>query len=217
MKIFCKKCKREAKSYRNHRSLCKHCLILKSIERVRLIKIKAVEYKGGECEKCGYNACMGSLHFHHLDQHEKSEGIASLIKKYYDLDKIRNELDKCILLCANCHGEEHGNRDSFLFTEEELLNGPRRGRRRGIVNEITKSCSYCNEEFKVNCKRKKRKFCSLRCSSLSQRKTEWPSKEELEKMLFVDKMTRVKISKLFGVSDVTIRSWCINYGIIEQI
>lgn len=85
----------------------------RNVERVqnkrRGVKIKAVEYKGGKCNKCGYNKCLGAMEFHHLDPKEKDFSIGN--KGYTrSWDKVKEELDKCVLLCANCHREEH-NKD----------------------------------------------------------------------------------------------------------
>jgi len=71
------------------------------------LKTKAIQYKGGACEKCGYNKCEWALDFHHLDANLKDFSISQYIKLSWD--KVRNELDKCIILCANCHREIHYN------------------------------------------------------------------------------------------------------------
>lgn len=71
------------------------------------IKIKAVEYKGGRCEKCGYNKCIWALEFHHINKNEKEFTISHYSKLSWN--KIENELDKCELLCSNCHKEVHYN------------------------------------------------------------------------------------------------------------
>ena len=65
-----------------------------------------VEYKGGNCVRCGYDKYMGALEFHHLDPTKKDYTLAHLkVTNFHD--KIKNELDKCILVCANCHREIH--------------------------------------------------------------------------------------------------------------
>lgn len=69
------------------------------------IKEKAIKYKGGKCMICGYDKSNWSLDFHHRDPNEKDFGIASSNILKWDLLKI--ELDKCDLLCKNCHGELH--------------------------------------------------------------------------------------------------------------
>lgn len=86
---------------------CKMCTTKQTIERQRSFKEKLVKYKGGYCEKCGYNKYIGALEFHHLDPTQKDFNI-SYGKGYSFNDKIKKELDKCILVCANCHREIHG-------------------------------------------------------------------------------------------------------------
>ena len=68
-------------------------------------KEKAIEYKGGKCEKCGYDKCCWAFEFHHIDSNEKDFGISSYSTLAWS--KIKKELDKCIMLCANCHRELH--------------------------------------------------------------------------------------------------------------
>lgn len=67
-------------------------------------KEELVEYKGGKCEICGYNKCITALHFHHKDPNEKDFSIS---RKSYSFEKLKEEADKCILVCANCHAEIH--------------------------------------------------------------------------------------------------------------
>lgn len=79
-------------------------LIAAVAKRRKLLKQKAVEYKGGRCVCCGYDAHVGVLDFHHLDPLTKEFGIGA--KGYTrSWEKIKQELDKCILVCANCHRE----------------------------------------------------------------------------------------------------------------
>ena len=70
------------------------------------IKLQAIEYKGGKCEVCGYNRCVDALEFHHIDPSQKDFSI-SRDGNTRSWDKIKDELDKCVLLCSNCHREEH--------------------------------------------------------------------------------------------------------------
>lgn len=84
---------------------CKKCLNQFQMERWKQRKIDAVAYKGGKCIQCGYCTNYASLEFHHRNPEEKD----------YDWNKLRlrswvsivQELDKCDLLCRNCHGEVH--------------------------------------------------------------------------------------------------------------
>ena len=64
----------------------------------------AIEYKGSKCQICGYSKYAGALELHHINKSEKSFGIGD--KGYTrSQEKVKEELDKCILLCANCHRE----------------------------------------------------------------------------------------------------------------
>ena len=56
---------------------------------------------------CGYNRYPGALEFHHLDPNEKEIPPAKL--NNYSFENAKEELDKCVLLCANCHREVHGD------------------------------------------------------------------------------------------------------------
>jgi hypothetical protein len=73
--------------------------------RRKRLKQEAVEYKGGQCILCGYNHCDDALVFHHIDG-DKNFGIAA--RGYTrSWSAVKEELDKCIMVCANCHAEIH--------------------------------------------------------------------------------------------------------------
>ena len=79
-------------------------LIKAVAKRRRKIKLLAIEYKGGKCQICSYNKYPGGLDLHHIDRKSKSFGIGD--KGYTrSWEKVRTELDKCVLVCANCHRE----------------------------------------------------------------------------------------------------------------
>jgi hypothetical protein len=70
-------------------------------------KRKAIEYKGGKCIICNYNACYAALDFHHLNPLEKEKPGTGSIKSYQSFEKNKKELDKCVLVCCRCHREIH--------------------------------------------------------------------------------------------------------------
>ena len=72
-------------------------------------------------------------------------------------------------------------------------------------------CEICKKEFKS--KRKNAKYCSYECSHISYRKTNWPSKDELEILVWQKPTT--KIAKIYGVSDKAVEKWCKKYDIIK--
>ena len=75
------------------------------IERWKKRKADAVAYKGGSCKRCGYNKYPDVLEFHHLDPTEKEASWNKI--RLWGWEKIKEELDKCDMLCANCHREVH--------------------------------------------------------------------------------------------------------------
>lgn len=89
----------------NNRWRCKKCAVESVQKRREAVKKMAVEYKGGECQRCGYKKYIGALEFHHING-DKEFGIGNKghTKSW---EKIKKELDKCILLCSNCHKEVH--------------------------------------------------------------------------------------------------------------
>ena len=75
-------------------------------KRRKKIRQMAIEYKGAQCAICGYNKCIQALEFHHTDENNKDFGISA--KGYTrSWKEVKKELDKCELLCANCHREMH--------------------------------------------------------------------------------------------------------------
>tara|TARA_R110000744_G_C19128089_1_gene536733 strand:+ start:98 stop:556 length:459 start_codon:yes stop_codon:yes gene_type:complete len=70
-------------------------------------KVEFVNQLGGECKVCGYKKCVEVLCFHHIDPETKSFSITSALANPKKKELIQEEVNKCILLCANCHGEYH--------------------------------------------------------------------------------------------------------------
>lgn len=70
----------------------------------RETKRRAVEYLGGKCRECGYNKCLRALEFHHLEDKEFAISAKGHTRSW---ERPVKELDKCVLLCANCHAELH--------------------------------------------------------------------------------------------------------------
>ena len=87
----CAKCRQEARN--------------KSRRKKRKVLVKEF---GGKCAKCGYHKCLDALHFHHTDPGTKEFSISD---SQFSIERLRKEASKCILLCANCHIEEHAIKD----------------------------------------------------------------------------------------------------------
>lgn len=112
----CPICEKNFISNNAARIYCYDCVPkgLSSKERIklvlRLLKHKLILYKGGKCERCGYDKCDGALQFHHKNPLEKEFALSQVnLNSEYTLDRLYKEVDKCELLCANCHAEVHYN------------------------------------------------------------------------------------------------------------
>lgn len=69
------------------------------------------------CADCGYNSHGVALQFDHMDGFEKKNTVSNLIRSDYGWDAIMAEIDKCEVVCANCHAirtKERGQHHSGL-------------------------------------------------------------------------------------------------------
>jgi len=74
-------------------------------ERRLARKLRAIAFKGGCCQHCGLVVHPAAFDFHHLDK-TKKDIDPGLMMTSSD-EKLFLELEKCILLCSNCHRTEH--------------------------------------------------------------------------------------------------------------
>ena len=129
---ICTKCGRElpldqfnwrSKAKGTRRDDCKDCHNGYMKEKYREKKLEIQDLKQGlKCAKCGYDRCGAALDFHHINPDEKDERIAQMISNRYSLDKIYEEIKKCVVLCANCHREFHAiEHENIGFTIEQFL------------------------------------------------------------------------------------------------
>lgn len=201
---------------------CKQCHCDREKGRYQLKKEFINSFKD-ECKKCG-DIRTWVLDFHHKDPSEKDFTVAALKKTNKDV--IKQEIDKCIVLCANCHREFHYlnsyyniNLDQYLNNDYDLskmdiqLKNQAQKERclNGILNKNNKD-NNCDKE-------KQQKYCidcgkpisseAIRCKECYNKHRQFcerPSREELKDL--IRNNTMVSIGKKFGVSDNAIRKWC---------
>lgn len=101
--IICKRVYLYNRRAGHTRQKCNSC---SANQRRFTLKQKCLDYKGGKCQNCSYDRCSRALSFHHLDPSTKLFSISGSHCRTWEV--IKQELDKCILLCANCHMEMHG-------------------------------------------------------------------------------------------------------------
>ena len=107
------------------------------------------------------------------------------------------ELQKCVLVCANCHAEIH-----YIDKNIDLKNYK--------LPILTKKCEYCQLEFEtVNVDQQ---YCGNKCRSYGQRKViNRPTKEILIELLKNNSF--VSVGKMFGVSDNAVKKRCKKLGV----
>jgi hypothetical protein len=176
----------------------RRCASCQTNHRRARTKQLAIEYAGGKCILCGYSRCVHVLVFHHPDPTQKEFPIASFL--CCSLDTLRSEIDKCVLLCSNCHTEVHYGLAHLpenlpphpgcdLFSSE-----PRQKR-------VPSFCADCGTRISFLSHR-----CQ-RCESLTRRgkstKIIWPPLAEL--LALLEQFPRTKVAEQLGVSDTAVR------------
>lgn len=106
----CKSCKRifNKEYYLKN----KQYFLDRNVESRKKITLFIKEYKlKNGCKICGYNKCARSLSFHHINNRDLKEDkwISTISVRQYSIERLLKEFEKCILVCANCHGEIHDN------------------------------------------------------------------------------------------------------------
>ena len=128
---ICTKCGRELpldqfnwrdKNKGTRRSECKecHCNYMKNKYQEKKNTIQELKSQR-KCAKCGESRGY-VLDYHHIDPSQKEKGVARLVSSTYSIDNVYKEIEKCIVLCANCHREFHHfkNLDNNLTIEQYL-------------------------------------------------------------------------------------------------
>lgn len=183
-------------------SWCRECLYVTQKQRWFDRKIKAVKILGGQCRHCGYDKNLACLHLHHVDPTMKE--FDWRVMRQMKWETILLELQKCILLCSNCHGEIHHPK----CDKDYLIDGKTANRsldcERILVS--TGNCPTCKKEVFGT------KYCSNECVHYGSRVVRRPSKEELSSLMTV--MSWVKIGEQFNVSDNAVRKWAKRYELI---
>lgn len=87
----------------NHRHQSYACQQARGLRRKCLLIAEA----GGRCTRCGYSRNLAALTWHHADPAKKSFNLDMRALSNRSDGEVRTEPAKCVLLCANCHAEEH--------------------------------------------------------------------------------------------------------------
>lgn len=101
----CRECNKN--NLKDHYSRNKKYYINKAAKQKKIRKIEWTNFKNKlKCERCEENH-IATLDFHHLKPNEKDFAVSKFANMGYNMERILKEIEKCIVLCANCHRKEH--------------------------------------------------------------------------------------------------------------
>lgn len=173
--------------YKTAEEYIKNTNVKSHILKAKLIREGIKEPK---CEICGLTEWNGKpipLELHHID-----------------CNHYNNEFSNLQILCPNCHAQQSGNSGANAGYYQKM------SKRNEKQNAKTKICPVCNKmEININST-----MCS-KCYAKSQRVTEWPTREELKRLIRLIPFTT--IGKKYGVSDNAVRKWCDYYKLPRKV
>lgn len=110
---ICIECKEPISSGQKKGRTCFKCFFNK---RQKVVVEKVKEIVGDACWICGYNKTWKNICFHHVHPEEKKFGMTTreLMLKW---ERVFREMQKCIVVCYNCHGEIHDN----LIKQDDII------------------------------------------------------------------------------------------------
>jgi hypothetical protein len=182
-------------------------------KRRRSAQNTAVVYKGKKCLVCGYQGPSLVYDFHHLNPDEKNHDVNSMWTKSWNL--LKEELDKCVMLCPICHRLHHGG---LLDLSPHLPKNPSPEEGSMMVqNDGANLPSVLRTPERIhNCKTcgTPTAGCGERCrpcaAKLSPTRICWPSIEEIRERL--SRQSFEELARDLGVSSNSIRKRLKNHG-----
>lgn len=187
--------------YTNHHKSSAYALI-RTRARALINKLKVKK----QCSICNYSKHIEVAHIKSINFYSEDTLLSTI-----------NDPSNLTLLCPNCHWEfDHNMLNNQIKTVKDLIDN-------NILEDINQNktklqkkfykehkrtreeslCPHCKNIFiKNNCNQK---YCSYNCSHTASRKTERPSKEQLEQEIKTTSF--LQLGKKYGVSDNTIRKW----------
>ena len=164
------------------------------------LKKRLLYIMGDKCCICGYDKCTSALEFHHKDPSQKDFTLGENANMGFE--KAKEEIKKCILVCANCHREIH--QFDINVDEYECYNETKAQEKSEEVEALkTHKVTYCKDCGTIISSKAER--CPI-CANLVRRVCKRPSRQELKDLIRTTPF--VQIAKQFSVTDNAIRKWC---------
>lgn len=229
---ICSKCGRQLpiedfywrnKAKGQRRSECKECHN-SYVKKMYLQKHDDIETLKSHCSciKCGQSRGY-VLDFHHKDPSIKQDGIARLISDNAPLTKIKEEIDKCVILCANCHREFHFLEKKQNISIQEYLNTNISIQYSNLIQpkKLSEPLIWNQKE-----REEKKKYYCIDCGTeISRSATRCPSCANKNRQVISKEFTREQLKELirnkpftqigqdYNVSDNAIRKWCDKFNL----
>lgn len=166
----------------------------------RNTKLKLITCMGSKCQICGYNKSQNALEFHHIDPEEKDFSLSNTRANPKNWPSIIKELQKCILLCSNCHKEVHEGVSIlpkfYQSFDESLLELSENIHL--LKQTKTSLCPVCNvgkENHLIT--------CSKQCASKYRSKVNWDEVDLID-LIEVKKLSKIQIARKLGCSDAAV-------------
>lgn len=162
-------------------------------------KQELVYIMGGKCVLCGYDKCIAALEFHHIDKSQKERQLSN--GNCHSWEEDVQEVKKCALVCSNCHKEieAFGLNIETSFDEDKYQEINTQKEQEKKINK----CKQCGAEID------RQAYYCIECWRILSRKAERPSREELKQL--IRNNTFADLSRMFDVSDNSIKKWCKKY------
>lgn len=161
-------------------------------------KIELINYLGGRCEKCGYNKNIAALQFHHKNPEEKEMKLDIRMISSKSMETLYKEVDKCMLLCANCHAEIHNENLELVQVFRRVADievSESKKHKNGLPIKGTKTtfCERCGKEMPYG---RGKRFCSKECRNNIKH---YPTLEEIEEK-YKELKSWYKVADFFGIT-----------------
>ena len=181
---------------------CEEINMSKKSEAVKLWRKRSkdaiVEAMGGKCSICGYDKCQASLALHHIDPNEKEYSLGGLRATPRKWEIIVKELQKCALICSNCHGEIHqglisDNKIKCTYNKKYI-------RSSFYPKSEQDNCPICGKLKPV-----RNITCSKNCAARKARRVNWDNIDVINLVENIQ-MSYCAIADMIGnISDASVR------------
>lgn len=178
----CKECQKKyfKEYYKNNKE--KHIKAVTENKSYKKKEIARYKIEQGGCIRCGYNKHPVALQFHHLDKNTKDFNIGANLHLPWEL--LLKEIEKCEILCANCHAIEHSN---YNWTNKKLIR----------ITKKRKNILLSDRYIKKN---------KTETTKNRIKKSNLPDDETLQKLLF--EYPSEQLAKQFNCSGSYLSKYC---------